>query len=473
MDEADLTDIERLVWDAFPTGRWINLRPGQEVRAEVLRALLLGARPAVDGEQAALRLGGAVITGRLVLSHADIGGSISLRNCHFTDAPDIYGARMRRLRLVDCELPGLNLAVTEISAGIRLSGTIFTGQLSLAGARIGGAIVLDGSKVSGAGRAFDGTQLTASRNILAREGFECHGELCLDGAEVVGSLRLTGAVLDNPGGWALNGAGLRVGAVLDLSGGTTVTGSMRLSNVVVGSLLTLSRLTLTEPGHRAVDLRSLEAPELMLQTAVPIPGRVDLGYARIGLLRDSPETWPHSLTLGGFTYDVIAGAAPVEERLRWLRRDPSQFRPQVYGRLAAIYMNGGRDDDARAVRLAGERRRRESLPRTRRLWGWLQDVTVGYGYRPRRAAAWLLGLLVLGWVVFGVVPPRAAEAPKAPEFHALAYAADLLLPVVDLGQQPAYLPRGWTAWIGYLLIGAGLLFATTAAAGVARRLRRD
>jgi len=28
--------------------------------------------------------------------------------------------------------------------------------------------------------------------------------------------------------------------------------------------------------------------------------------------------------------------------------------------------------------------------------GWLQDVTVGYGYQPSRAALWLLALLVIG-----------------------------------------------------------------------------
>jgi hypothetical protein len=63
-------------------------------------------------------------------------------------------------------------------------------------------------------------------------------------------------------------------------------------------------------------------------------------------------------------------------------------------------------------------------------------------------------------------------AAKAPEFHASAYAADLLLPVIDLGQQSAYLPRGWTAWAAYVLMGVGLVFATTAAAAIARRLRR-
>jgi hypothetical protein len=222
----------------------------------------------------------------------------------------------------------------------------------------------------------------------------------------------------------------------------------------------------------ALDLRNLRAGELILQTGTPLSGRVDLSYARVGVLRDDPETWPAELILDGFTYDAIAGAAPVAERLRWLELDPLGFRLPVYSQLASVYQAAGRDDDARTVLLAGERHHRRTLGRGGRAWGRLQDITVGYGYRPLRAVAWLLGLLALGGVVFSVWPPRAAEAAKAPAFHAVAYAADLLLPVIDLGQQTAYLPRGWTAWFAYLLIGAGLLFATTAAAAIARRLRR-
>lgn len=474
VDEGELTETERLVWDAFPVGRRVDLRPlpHREVRAEVIRALLLGARPPVAGEQAALRLVGAVVTGPLSLSYADVGAAISIRDSRIEERPDLYGARLRRLTLAGSELPGIDLSVAEIDGGVRLSGAVLTGTASLAGTRIGGALVMDGATLRGAVRAFDGTQLTVARNLLARQGFASHGELRLDGAEINGSIRLVGASLNNPGKWAIYASGLTVGAVLDLSGGARVSGSIRLRNAVIGSVLSLSRADLTEPGERALDLRNLRAGEVILQTGTPPVGRVDLSYARIGVLRDDPATWPAELVLDGFAYDAIAGPATVGERLRWLQLDPLGFRLQIYNQLATVYQAAGRDDDARTVLLAGQRHHRRTLGRAGRAWGHLQDVTVGYGYRPVRAAAWLLGLLALGGAVFSAWPPRAAEAAKAPAFHALAYAADLLLPVVDLGQQTAYLPRGWTAWFAYFLIGAGLVFATTAAAAVARRLRR-
>ncbi len=475
MDVGDLTDTERLVWDAYPTGERVDLQPlpDREIRASVIHALLLGAREVTPGAQAGLRLTGAVITGNLDAGYADIAGVISIRDSRFEKRIGLYGSHLRRLNLAGCELAGLNLNSTEITGGLQLSGATVNGELSLAGARIGGALMMNGTVLRGGPRALDGVRLLVSQDLLARDGFECHGEMFLDGAEIGGSVRLNGAMLSHPGRTAMNAPGLRVGAVLDLSAGFRAAGQLRLPNARIGTVLSLGRAVLTDPAWRCLDLRHLTAGELILRPEAPLPGRVDLSYARVGLLRDDAATWPPEMSLDGFAYEAIDGAAPVAERLAWLDRDPDGFRPQSYRRLASFYQAAGRDDESRDVLLAGERRSRSALALPGRLWGWLQDVTVGYGYQPRKAVAWLLALLTVGTFVFGAVPPRAAEAPKAPEFHAFAYTADLLLPVIDLGQQAAYLPRGWTAWLAYVLIGAGLLFATTAVAAAARRLRRD
>jgi hypothetical protein len=158
-------------------------------------------------------------------------------------------------------------------------------------------------------------------------------------------------------------------------------------------------------------------------------------------------------------------------RLPWLRADLG-FRPQPYAQLAQVYRAAGRDDDARTVLLAGERHRREKLGRLGQWWGHLQDLTVGYGYRPVRAGLWLAVLFALGTAAFTLIRPRAAEPAKAPEFVAPIYALDLILPVGDFGQQSAYHARGATAWLGYALIVGGLILTSTVAAAGARRLRR-
>jgi hypothetical protein len=52
------------------------------------------------------------------------------------------------------------------------------------------------------------------------------------------------------------------------------------------------------------------------------------------------------------------------------------------------------------------------------------------------------------------------------------YALDLLLPVIDLGQDNAWRESGADQWVASGLIVLGWTLATTAAAGASRLLRR-
>jgi len=83
---SDLAGAEQLLWAAFPRGAWVDLREGdaladdpgnahswgkqREIRAEVIRALLLGACPAEPGYAPGVRLRGARVIGRLDLMGA-------------------------------------------------------------------------------------------------------------------------------------------------------------------------------------------------------------------------------------------------------------------------------------------------------------------------------------------------------------------------------------------------------------------
>jgi hypothetical protein len=107
-----------------------------------------------------------------------------------------------------------------------------------------------------------------------------------------------------------------------------------------------------------------------------------------------------------------------------------------------------------------------------RTWSLLQDVTIGYGYQPWRAVAWLAILLAAGSITFAVAPPPPLGASTAPHFNSVIYTLDLLLPVVDLGQKHAFNPGGAEQWFSYLLVAAGWVLVTTVAAGAARVLSR-
>jgi hypothetical protein len=255
--------------------------------------------------------------------------------------------------------------------------------------------------------------------------------------------------------------------------GLTVAGRLRLAGTVIGGSLTLQHAVLANPGGSALEVNSLQVRELVLRPAVPVDGEVDLRNAVIGALRDDPATWPGRLRLDGLTYQALEPLLPVTQRLRWLARDPDGSPPQPYEQLAGYYTALGQPARGRAVLHERERVQRRSRNLAPRIWGLLQDVTVGYGYRPRRALAWLGILLATGSVVFSVVPPPALQTGAAPHFNGIIYTLDLLLPVVNLGQKYAFNPGGPEQWLSYFLIAAGWTLATTVAAGAARVLQRS
>lgn len=446
---TDLTETERAVAARCATGTEVDVSgwPDPAVRGEALRFMLLGGVTAEPGDRAELRLTGAQVSGAFEVEFAVLDVPVTLKRCTIDGPVSFFGSHLRRLTLDGCEFPELFLSNATIEGTVALTGCTSTGLVSLGGATIGGSLLLRGAHLAGPGIAFDSPALRVRRDVLATDGFTCRGALRLDRAEIGGILTLEGAVLDGSGDAAasiLHAPGLARGGLDDSDWSASV----------------------------AFSGRHLVAKELILLLAQPPSGLFDLRHAQVGLLRDTPATWPPGLRIDGLRYEALADVDERDARLRWLRLDPRGFRPQPYAHLAQVLRAAGRDEDARTVLLAGERHRRDTLSRPGRWWGRLQDLTVGYGYRPVRAGMWLAALFTIGTVVFQWHRPRAADPVKAPEFVAPVYTLDLILPVGDFGQQSAYHARGATVWLAYTLIVAGLVLATTVAAAGARRLRR-
>lgn len=85
----------------------------------------------------------------------------------------------------------------------------------------------------------------------------------------------------------------------------------------------------------------------------------------------------------------------------------------------------------------------------------------------------MLGLLFIGTAVFSLQHPAPLRGAAVPGFHPFVYALDLLLPVVDFGQEDAFDPHGAARWLAYALIAAGWILATTAATGLVRAFQRN
>ncbi|HET8661511.1 MAG TPA: hypothetical protein VFM55_21255 [Micromonosporaceae bacterium] len=473
MEIGELTAAEQRLWRAFPRREQVDLSDAgdREVRASVIQALLLGAQAAEPGHLAAVVLVGAHVTGVLDLSYAEVVHPVRMARCRFDNAVELVGARLRELSLSGSQLPGLRASKMAVAGALEMSHVRFTGRVSLAGARIEGALLLNAASVEATdGVAVNAARLVVGQDLCAQRGFRSTGELVLNDAVVNGSLLLDGATISSPSGLALTAHGLAVRSVANCCDGFTATGKVSFTGAKVGSRLCFADARLSNPDGTALSCRHVQTNQLVLTTAAPVRGAFDLRYARVGLLRDDPAVWPAVILLQGLTVDTVEGRATLRQRLEWLRRDPDGYLPQPYEQLAALYRRHGQEDQARTVLLAGQRHRRHSQPLPVRAWGYVQDVVLGFGYRPARAAAWFAALMAAGALYFTDNPP--APVSGAPSFVPLLYSLDLLLPVIDLGQESGFQARGAGAWIAAGLILAGWVLATTIAVAAARLLRR-
>jgi len=477
-----LTRTERRVWRAFASGTRVELgtdQPGHDpertVRAEVIVALLRREDDPGAERVAAVRLRGARITGRIDMAGAEVRWLLSLFNCVLEEAPDFSHASTRTIKINHSDLPGIAGVWAQVGGHLTMTGSTVHGTVDLTGAHISGEVRLNRTQVRSRTAAHPG--ITAG-GIAVEGGFygrqlRVTGGVRLAGAKLNGGCVLSGAQLADPDGAALDLENADIVNALHCSGGFAAHGTVRLRGAHVSGRVSFRQARLRAP-EIAVHGTRLTAEELDLRTAEKIDGLLLLEHATIGTLSDHDATWPDGIRLTGMTYESIrywSHPEAIKRRLDWLSRDPAGFRPQPYEQLAAYYRRTGRDDLARLVLHAEERRR----PRRRwgaRIFATVLEYTVGYGYKPVRAAYWLAGLLAVGSLGFAANHPAPLKPDEAPHFNPVLYTLDLLSPIGGLGQREAFDPVGVWQWLAGALVVAGWVLATALISGVGRVYNR-
>ncbi|MEU8759175.1 oxidoreductase [Streptomyces sp. NPDC048659] len=519
-----LTGPERYMWRAFRIGKACDLREGvaerddpfdrqrvwgaeRSVRAEVVALLLLDGPQARSGRVAALKLRGARITGVLNLAGGTIGPYVELNGCRFDGEVVLPEAHFGTLRIIECAIPRLEAARLHTAGDLHLPRCRVERGIRLTDAQIGTDLLINQIRVwpDRRGRAITADGLAVAQDLQA-ELIETHGEVSLRGAKVGVSLSLRGSVLRGAQQRrALNAPQLTVERTLylnaawvyDASGDATATppygvtpsqgarrkpvechGGVRLDDGRFGDSLDLhyARFLLDGARREELSLRRIVTPELRFNGERPEEGRVVLNGAKVVTLIDLSTSWPGpgGLALSGFVYENLVpyGHFPLSRRLEWVASATPEYAPEPYERLAAVLRNSGEDADARVVLLAKQRRRRETLPLAGKLWGYVQDLAVAYGYRPGRALVWMAVLWAAGAYAFAHYDPVPLKQGEAPTWNATLYALDVLLPVIDLGQVGYWRMAGFWQWASTVLILLGWVLATTVAAGASRLLRR-
>jgi hypothetical protein len=189
-----------------------------------------------------------------------------------------------------------------------------------------------------------------------------------------------------------------------------------------------------------------------------------------------------------FRYEALAepiglhDTERVRVRLEWIKRGlRGVYRPGPYDQFAGMLRAGGNEEHTTTVLVSKQRHRYAALAGGTRLgapgihlWSWLQRATVGYGYRPARALAWLTVFLVAGTLWFGAIPePPEVNKDDTLAWNPLLYTLDLLVPIIDFGHKNKWMMAGTSQWISAAFIALGWILATTVAAGITRLLRRS
>ncbi|MEU5592166.1 oxidoreductase [Streptomyces sp. NPDC020298] len=511
----DLTAAEAGMWQAFRNGSVYDLSSGdavvddphgghpwgpeRTVRARIVCWLLLDGPPALAGRVSSLKLAGVRVSGALDLAGGTVVPYVELKGCRFDRDVLVPEARFTTLRLVDCAVPRLEAARVHTEGDLHLPRCRFHNGVRLTDAHIGTDLMLNQAVVyrDRTGRSIAADGMTVGQDLQA-ELLESHGELSLRSAKVGVSLSLRGAKLANPySRLALNAPQLTVERTLymtpagvgsPLLSGTTPArgtrvqrfacqGGVRLDDGRFGDAVDLERARFAFTDDQELSLRRVQTPELRFLGERPQRGKVVLSGARVVTLVDRAASWPGpgSLHMGGFTYESLVpqGPFPLTERLDWVAAATAEYNPEPYERLAAVLRGAGEDEDAREVLLAKQRRRRETLPLGAKLWGYAQDWTVAYGYRPGRAAVWMAVLWAAGTLAFAHASHPPMNSGGHPAWSPALFALDLLLPVIDLGQVGQWQLRGGWQWLAAALVMLGWVLATTVAAGATRLLRRS
>lgn len=288
-----LSPVEEALVAAVGSGELLNVtgRPEREIRAEVVRDVLLG-RVGERADPRGLRLRGAVVVGTLDLDGMRTAVRLRMRGCRFDDGMLLRGASLPMLDLGGSTVAGL-LADDAVVEGSALLWRDFTGlgPISLVGARIGGKLDLSTARLDGQGGvAMVADRITVGSDLVLDDvvatGGAAAGTVQLVGAHVGGRLSARRIRADNPAGPAIVAANLHVTDMVDLSKGIEVRGhgpegAVRLVGTRAASI-SLGRARLENPAGWALAAHYLDVTGTVYLDRVDAVGGLRVSGSRIG-----------------------------------------------------------------------------------------------------------------------------------------------------------------------------------------------
>lgn len=479
----------------------------RRVRAALLRVLIVGGTEECGLDDFGVSLHGAFIEGALDLRFSQARGVTDLGCCNFTDLPNFSHARFLSLALAGSYLPGLNAQAISVKGSVALQNVISGTRLDFAGAIVKGSMTFDQALLHGNGDfALNAQGVTVGQNVNLREVVAV-GSITLSGAKIAGQLSCRCASFNGDGEMAFHAEQLKIGHGLVWRDVIVIQGLVSFASAKIEDLfddikswpsntdqfflngLTYERLS----GNAATDARTrkkwLKIGSFVNNTFYPQPYTQLAKVLRsMGHDHDARLVLVEQARLLGIEAQKAVRLKPNGKT--WLRME----NPWVELKSAGLWLF-----DTAAHRIAG------------------------YGHRPIFAFWWLIGLWFVATILASATWTEGSFAPNSdviitspgwtnlvakdcvpdanPEclpnpaaawssfgqdgldwdsFNPIAYGADLVIPILDLGQTDAWAPSkdrgtlGWWLWcLRWPLEGAGWLVTALGVAAITGIMQRN
>lgn len=467
---GELTSAEEELIGCCQEGRLCKLGDGNRpstpsdartVGADLLRYLITGGGDGCLVHDGGTKIKGAYISGLLNLRHARACGATTLDNCVFEKKIYAEYCHFNTLSLEGSTLrDGLNAKGAEIAGGVFIrEGFVSHGRIQLKDAIIRGPLSCVGGRFCPKGDIALNLQSTKAAQFFWKDPIEVSGRIDLKGAHF-------DTLADDPKSWNVNQGLSLIGLTYNL---------IRIPGDTEVRLVWLSK------GDKDNGEFSAQ-PYTQLAKVLREMGH-DQGARQVLLAKEKR----------------LAQAEKQRSRDRIAALKAELARPELRGQSQQVQQNG-------RVALFGLRI--EQCFAT--LWSGTLRRLVGYGYKPRLILYWtggiILGMTMLSSLTYslgGIVPNspvvllsdewagaveqfNPAEAwvsTKAGEhyetFSPLAYAADVFIPLVPLGQETAWAPTtatrlGTVLWVlNWLVKLSGWFITALGAAAIAGVIRRE
>lgn len=434
---------------------------------------------------------------------------------------------------------GVFLKNCTTKAQIHFSSTIIKGQFNCIGAHLADknryALSLFRAKIEG---GIILHPITKDEKAKIERPFIADGGITIAGSKIGGLYAENVSLNPAKGEDALKATNLEVTGPIHLSK-SKINGEVRFAGSKISGNLDFSGANLSNENGHALNAQRIKVDQRLIWKNVNIKqGAVSLNGAHVAELDDDPENWPSNadaLLLDGFTYDRIHGKVSTSpDRDAWLKNGSlykDQFFPQPYTQYAKFLRETCHDSQARKILLERETlvrkyERSELSPAyaiLRRFTDSLQRRVVGFGHAPFRSIVWLFALWLTAvclshkaWDAGDFAPTSAviqsseewqtvaaSDDPNPAQtwstrqtayggtttyaagqdwstFNSFAYAADLVIPIINLGQTDTWGPStergdwGRRLWrYGFFLQIAGWIVTALGAAAITGIIRRD